>query len=161
VTFTPTAYLKGGTTLATTTDQAAQWFPASAAEWRNDLVDLTNWVGSAVVIRFTNINGYGNSLFIDNVNIQEATSIGEPLAGQSVSMYPNPGNGMFYISVGESLPACALSVHDMNGRLVMSTTMNLAASSPAALDLRQLPKGVYSVSLRNAKSAHQVRIVIL
>lgn len=63
-----TAYLKGGTTLAT---QAAQTTAFnSPSTWRNETVDLSQFVGNdAVYLAFRNRSGYGNKLYIDNVNI--------------------------------------------------------------------------------------------
>ena len=37
----------------------------------------------------------------------------------------------------------------------------LALMSPAAIDLRAVPKGVYSISLKNENSVYQARIVVL
>lgn len=62
-------YFKGGTDLATGVDAGQTWQPASAADWRNDTVDLTSYLGSNVVLRFVNINGFGNNLYVDNINV--------------------------------------------------------------------------------------------
>jgi PKD repeat protein len=47
------------------------FLPTSADEWRQESISLINYIGHSVVIKFTNITGYGNSLFIDNINVLE------------------------------------------------------------------------------------------
>lgn len=74
-TFTPTAYLKSGPALATVANQNTNWAPSGAADWRNDTVDLSQWAGNDVIISFVNINGYGNNLYVDNINVQGVTGV--------------------------------------------------------------------------------------
>jgi hypothetical protein len=45
-------------------------FTPTAGQWRNETIDLTPYVGqSSVLVSFKNLAGYGNRLFVDNVNI--------------------------------------------------------------------------------------------
>lgn len=67
-TFNP-VYFKGGATLATGADATQSWQPTLATDWRNDTVDLTTYLGSNVVLRFVNVCGYGNNLYVDNINV--------------------------------------------------------------------------------------------
>ena len=72
VTYGNVVYSKSGLTLATAGISTSFYAPADASEWRNETVDLSSFAGSTITIKFININGYGNSLYIDNINIQEA-----------------------------------------------------------------------------------------
>ncbi|MBW8049830.1 MAG: S8 family serine peptidase, partial [Cytophagales bacterium] len=69
VTYTPTGYNKFGPALETAPPTTSSWFPSGPSEWRNDTVDLSAYINTIVRIKFVNINGYGNNLFIDNVNL--------------------------------------------------------------------------------------------
>ena len=62
-------YKKGGDILSTAGTAAAYFTPASN-QWRTEAVNLNAYAGQQnVLIAFQNINGYGNQLYIDNVNI--------------------------------------------------------------------------------------------
>jgi PKD repeat protein len=63
-----TAYTKGGTTLATQADQTSAF--NAPTTWRNETVDLSQFVGNnAVYVAFRNKSGWGQKLYLDNVNI--------------------------------------------------------------------------------------------
>lgn len=60
---------KGGTVLSTAGSGGNNFVP-TAAQWRTDSVDLSAYTGqNNVIISFQNINGYGNKLYLDNINI--------------------------------------------------------------------------------------------
>ena len=65
-------YSKSNTVLATAPATTAVFTP-TVAQWRTETVDLTPYVGQTnVVIAFRNLSGYGNRLFVDNINITGA-----------------------------------------------------------------------------------------
>lgn len=66
-------YYKSGSTLATAPDNTNAFVPTST-QWRKDTVILNAYAGqSAVMIAFRNIGGWGNNLYIDNINITGTT----------------------------------------------------------------------------------------
>jgi PKD repeat protein len=72
-TFT-TVYNKTGSTIATgnlpTAAAQTTVFTPSTAQWRTETIDLNAYAGqNGVIIQFKNIAGWGNRLFIDNINI--------------------------------------------------------------------------------------------
>ncbi|MEJ6584044.1 MAG: M43 family zinc metalloprotease [Crocinitomicaceae bacterium] len=70
-----TVYSKSNTVLATRTATTSTFTP-TAAQWRGETIDLTSYVGeSSVLVAFRNLAGYGNRLFIDNVNITGVTAV--------------------------------------------------------------------------------------
>jgi len=99
-------YAKGSTLLATAPDNSASVFvPASAAEWRTETVNLNSYAGQAnVMLSFQNKSGWGQALYIDNINLSGtgiaagvtiASSDADNVicAGQSVTFTATPTNG--------------------------------------------------------------------
>jgi PKD repeat protein len=77
-----TIYDKAGTTVAAgnlpTVAAITNQFTPTAAQWRQETVDLTSYVGqSNVIIAFKNMAAYGNRLFVDNINLT-GTSVPTP-----------------------------------------------------------------------------------
>ena len=63
-------YLKGGTGLATTSDQSSQFVPTSS-QWRRDTIDIsipTAGQGN-VMFSFLNRGRYGQPIYLDNINL--------------------------------------------------------------------------------------------
>lgn len=74
-TFNEVVYEKHGDELATVENQNSPFSPNSALEWRSEKINLQQFSGSSVVVKFTNITGYGNSLLIDNIKVKDDTPI--------------------------------------------------------------------------------------
>lgn len=67
-------YSKIGAALQTRT-ATTNLFTPTAAQWRNETIDLSPFIGeSSVQVAFRNLAGYGNRLFVDNINITGVTS---------------------------------------------------------------------------------------
>jgi hypothetical protein len=99
-TYTP-VYAKGGTVLATVAS-GTSYFTPTASQWRTETVNLNSYVGNnSVLVAFENINGYGNALYIDNVNINAtvAANAGNDVSfcsGGSASIGMSPVSGINY-----------------------------------------------------------------
>lgn len=81
-TFAGTVYYKEKDVLATVPPQSSPFSPSQGSQWRKEVVNLSEFAGQSVVLHFVNITGYGNNLYIDNVNISNVVA---PEAGISVS----------------------------------------------------------------------------
>ncbi|MDP4683548.1 MAG: PKD domain-containing protein, partial [Crocinitomicaceae bacterium] len=79
VTFT-SVYSKSNTVLATA-PAIMTIFTPTAAQWRTETVNLTPYIGnSKVIVAFKNLSGYGNRLFVDNINLTGVVSSTPPTA---------------------------------------------------------------------------------
>jgi PKD repeat protein len=72
-------YRRGGSNLASVPDDTEFFEPTLASQWRTDSLDLSSLAGSTAVIRFVNINDYGNALYLDNIRVRERGQ-GSPVA---------------------------------------------------------------------------------
>lgn len=68
---------KSGANLATTGFHTNGWAPANGDDWRTEVLDLSNFNGYSIVIKFTNVCGFGNNLYLDNILVYEAGTLPE------------------------------------------------------------------------------------
>ena len=55
--------------LATVSNRNAYYYAGSASDWRLESADLSAFANQKILIRFVSVNGYGNSLYLDNIGI--------------------------------------------------------------------------------------------
>lgn len=92
-------YLRGGSQLTTGAGTGLSLFVPTAAQWNQDTVDLTPYVGqSSVMVTFINRSHYGDALYLDNINITGVTasaptatinSLSTACTGQSIALTAN------------------------------------------------------------------------
>ena len=78
-------YMKSNTTLATAAATTASFVPTTA-QWRTETVNLTPYVGnSKLIVSFKNLSGYGNNLYVDNINLTGVVLSAPPVASFTAS----------------------------------------------------------------------------
>ena len=70
--------------LATVPNNTEEFKPDEAEDWRTEYVDLQQFSGQSIFVRFASVNDYGNSLFLDNINLL-AFNLEVPNAAFSIS----------------------------------------------------------------------------
>jgi PKD repeat protein len=150
-------YSKSGTTLATGSVTTSNSWAPTATEWRTETVSISNVQNSPNVrIKFTFESGGGNSIYIDDINIQGVNGIDAPDAGiQHFDVYPNPvqDNTVVAFTLDQSQNV-TLQLFDMTGRMVMDMyNGNLSAGEHQfpVQTAEKLSSGVYFVRLTTAE----------
>ncbi|MGP8216929.1 MAG: GH25 family lysozyme [Bacteroidia bacterium] len=128
-------YSKGGATLCTTgsttsvgTDVVDNYesrgdcfVPPNDAAWRKDSISLSALNGDAsVMFSFECRSGWGNIMYLDNINISTGTitSIPNLVSSDDVKVYPNPNNGSFKIQSSVISSQLSVEIYDAFGQLV-------------------------------------------
>lgn len=62
----------------------SNWEPTNATDWKNEIISLANFSDQIITLKFINVNGFGNNLYLDNINIFNSTA--PPIAGFSSSV---------------------------------------------------------------------------
>jgi PKD repeat protein len=93
--FEEVIFEKNGEELATVPDQVSAWYPQQSYHWKTAKIDLSDHIGNSVAIRFVNINGFGNNLFLDNFLVYERESYPE------ASLIINPHNATNNFCLGD------------------------------------------------------------
>jgi hypothetical protein len=152
-------YDKGGPLLQTSNPQTAAFTPtAGPGQWRKETVALTGLNTNSVLVKFVARSGYGNNLYLDNVNLRQTDAVGIETINQSVisvEMYPNPAGNDVNISI-PSLNAGKANVSIVNtlGQLVYSTSTSLEiGNNTLTIDVKGLANGVYNVMIATPEGA--------
>ena len=109
-----------------------------------------------VIVSDTNSCVNSTTLYVEITGIDEVSDEG-------ISVYPNPSDGIFTISFGNTIPASevTLQVTDAIGRSVYFHTTEQELQPPILqMDLHQLPRGVYFLTIRSLGFPVMKKIII-
>lgn len=153
-------YSKQGATLSTVPAQTAAFTP-TAAQWRNETVDLTAF-GSAtkLIVKFKATSAYGNNLYVDNINIGGTAGIAEENL-MNVNIFPNPANDIVNVVFEGNGGDYNIVISDLVGRIVSNTTsVNANGSTKAELSISDLNAGNYLVTISNGTSKYTQTLMV-
>ena len=160
-TFVPSGYYKESPQLTTVPGASGCFTPASASDWRRDSVDLLAFAGNTMILKFVNIGGYGNYLYIDNVNIMEnyLLSAGSAAVIPQIGVFPNPSAGIFSLDLknipGNNLRAIVL---DAGGRMVKEMQLKNTQRVLSSLDLSANPPGIYHLQISSDQKVYHLML---
>jgi hypothetical protein len=155
-------YFKDGMDLSTVSGfQTSKWTPTSAADWRTETLDLTDYLGENVQLHFVNINGYGNSTFIDNINVTGTLGINKGDLG-AITMYPNPASSKVNINFQTETAADASITlfNSLGQRLQVISGTEMAGRSKAVLDISNCESGVYFVKIKSGEQVTTKKLLV-
>jgi PKD repeat protein len=129
-------YSKSNTVLATAAATTASFTPTSA-QWRQETVNLSAYDGmSNIIVAFRNLAGYGNRLFVDNINLNGTSTAPLPVASFTSSATTIcSGNSVNFTNT--STDATSYSWSFPGGTPSSSTEMNpiVTYSTPGSYDV--------------------------
>lgn len=149
-------YRKYSTALVTTGTpyNIATAFVPTAAQWRNDTIDLTAYTNNAnIVLKFRNITDFENNLYLDDINIQNAatTGVGE-LNNTSVHLYPNPASNSIQLDLSRlNETGLRLRIYDLTGRTLLDEK-GVAGGYQYEYNLSSLSSGSYFLEITGANT---------
>ncbi|PCJ01078.1 MAG: hypothetical protein COB15_01195 [Flavobacteriales bacterium] len=150
-------YYKGPAALATVPIGVS--YP-NASTWRTDSIDLTSYMGTQdLLVVFRNINGFGDLLYIDNINIgnQSVVSVIEQGKSEpSFTIFPNPIKAGEVLSfVSNSKDPCKFMLYDARGKQIMYQETMQHISIP-----KNIAMGIYYYKAAFENSIFKGKIVI-
>ncbi|HRY32608.1 MAG TPA: choice-of-anchor J domain-containing protein [Bacteroidales bacterium] len=159
-----TVWDKQGANLATVTGYVTSSYVPAAGDWRQEQADLSAYVGNAdILIRFRALSGYGNNLYIDDVNIMAGTvGIDQALLQAELNLFPNPSTGLFNLTLTTDIQeSMRITACDLIGNIVYSNTGQYRTNELVSLDLNHLPAGTYTVFVQAASASVQQKVVLI
>jgi photosystem II stability/assembly factor-like uncharacterized protein len=143
-------YKKGYLSLATAPTQTNQFIP-TPGQWRTDTLHLDSLAGhSPMRFRFIAKSGYGNDLFLDNINITtNAVGIAAQNSSTEFSVYPNPASNAFSLAfTSRDQSVAVITLYDATGKAVLRKQENVqAGNNQYSIDVSSFADGIYLLSL--------------
>jgi hypothetical protein len=140
------------------------WTPSVSTDWASDNVNLNSYLGNgSVIIKFEANSGYGNNLYIDNVNVNLITSTGDIVTiPVQFELYPNPATNSTSVSL-QLNKASDVTVDVVNalGQVVQSTVNpNLSAANHTfTINTANLSPGIYNVNIISSEGVTSRKLI--
>ena len=127
----------------------SNWTPNSASDWRNEQIDLSAFLGQNVMFKFVNINGYGNSTFVDNINVTGLLSVSENQLNENLTVFPNPAtNEVNVVFSNITFDNVDLSIVNSLGQLLKKIDRSTTnGANRLTLDVSNYASGLYFVNI--------------
>ncbi len=137
-----TVYNKAGIDLATA-QQTLNPFIPSDSQWRKETINLSTYIGNSnVFIKFRNINGFGNALYVDNINLGEQQLKTAEFNLNTPIVYPNPLISSGFINVKSNVSSdIKFNLFKIDGKLI--DTIFTKFNTPISIEKYNLSKGTY------------------
>ena len=138
----------------------AQWTGTNLA-FNTYSYPLTNLIGNSnVIFRFVfhtdeTVNNLGAN--VDDFVISGILS-NENFELNNVSIYPNPSNGIFTLSLGDIEPT-SIVIYDITGKIISSNNNILIANYETSLNISTASTGIYFVKIEADNQSSVKRII--
>jgi hypothetical protein len=132
----------------------------STTQWRAETFSLNAYVGQPeVLVKFKATSGYGNNLYVDDVNLSVAVGVGENALEQQISLFPVPSSGEVFLNLSAIKDNIVrISINDVTGKTI--ETYTTAKSNQHKLVLDQLQEGTYFIQI-DADGQRIIKKVVL
>lgn len=149
-------YSKGNLALVTNgQNSTTSAFIPTPADWVTDTIDLQPYqVTFPVQFKFENYNGYGNNLYLDNINVTEPNSIEERQNSQLIKLFPNPA-GNFFVIRTES--AGKLEIYNGIGQLIHNENLKVGDNEILTTEYKA---GFYTVIFTTQADRFSEKLII-
>ena len=146
-------YRKGGEELQSTNIRVPNFMPELETDWRRDSVNLTQFTGEDILIKFETKNGKGNNLYLDNVKVfvgdQEPASVID--LSKEIGVYPNPSSSVLHVTFSESVSGLSsVTIYDVSGRKVFEDSPS-EIGNRITISTHQLESGLYFLNLETSQ----------
>lgn len=137
-------FYMGGDDLST--GSISNIYEASETQFYLITEDLSTYANEQVILKFRNINGWSNNLFIDDVAIDATpVSLNEITENISITVSPNPVSEVASIQSNKSLLNAELIIYDITGSKVNKSYT--FSGNTILLDVKEFAAGNYFFSI--------------
>ena len=142
-----TLWDKSGSELATGPDQLTDFIP-EPDQWASELIDLQDFAGQEVIIRYFFTSGWGNMLYLDNIEIDGLVSVEELSETESLLLFPNPASEQITMILElEEAESANYSLLNAVGQVVKHGTLATDKVHHHSISLGKIEAGPYLLKL--------------
>jgi len=154
---------KGFTNLPTADPINSQFTPTSQSQWGGETLILLNdvWMTDRFRVKFEFIGKGGNNIFLDDINITSATTVGvrEILPSFVFNVYPNPAAEDLTLELIQSTSELVnISVYSSTGQLCQSIQKQVS-SGRNSITLDRQSAGLYTILLEKNGSIATQKVI--
>ncbi len=161
----------GSWNFATAPASSIQFFPGSSDEWCGAgsnaeciMVDISPWAGTPnVQVMFESVDFYGNTLYIDDVELVITTGT-SPAAGRmevQVNLYPIPAEDYLHVDIRNVRDHVDLEVLNIQGAVLRSARLSTQSTSVrSGISTAGLGSGIYFIRLSNSDFSRIEKVVV-
>lgn len=151
--------------LPTTENFVTTQFIPAPGQWREKLVDLTNYQGKEnVLIKIGFYAAGGNNFFIDNLKVYSSAGIAENQSPNYLNIYPNPASGHFAINFfSDRERKATIIISNISGQIVFkSEEFFVTGENSLKYDISTLQNdGIYFITLFNEDLIIRKTIILI
>ena len=159
-------YKKWGAALQTINDpvnpQPNEFFPSGPSQWRTEKFDLSGYAPNGPLqFVFRNRNGFGNNIFIDNVNVRTRI-LPAALKVDGIQLFPSPFTTMFQVwHLQTPTTLRYINVYNTAGQLVWSKLFTGGALKIEDVDMSRNSRGLYIVEMGYTDKSKNVKLKVI
>lgn len=147
-----------GAGLATLPASTTQFTPSASGDWETKIVDLANYANvNDAVIRFEFTSDYGNNMFVDNININNAFASVVEKDDVTFSIFPNPTSDELTVQFNQTTDA-SIRLIDVNGKVVES--QSYTAQQTININTSRLETGIYSLLVTTEDGVKVKKVIV-
>ena len=153
-------YEKYAEDLSTHDTISYDFIPLFEHHWRTDSVDLSNFSGENIMLKFETSNRQGNNLYIDNIFVYKGYQqpIGIVKLNNKLKIYPNPASETIHLEfMGNLSTNCFAQIYNSLGQKVLQFDVNKKKTD---VSINKLDKGNYYILFNNQNDIYRKSFII-
>jgi PKD repeat protein len=138
--------LRSNTGLTSVEGVNLNWKPTSQSHWKAQTASLAAYSTTKnLMLRFEAISQSGNSIYIDDINIDRfGLGIPNALGESEFTIYPIPAKEQLTVNFDLALPTdVTLTMTDLTGKTIYLNELTSISKTKYDIDIFSLPAGVY------------------
>lgn len=130
--------------------------------WFNANINLAPWSGQKINVRWRGITGanFLSDMALDAISVTSSTGLNEISQVKGVSVYPNPGNGMFnLVMTGLQNTEVNYTVIDVTGKEVAKGNLGTRSGDVnTTINIEEYAAGVYTLVLYRGETTDYIKL---